>query len=136
TTGPAGSWPAFEPVQPQARNSYEVRSGWAVADDSDPLTGPSPAAGTPTAPSRAVSAYDDVLSGPAPTQPPSVAYETGDFASPAAAWPEPPAANSSWPSYNEMYGRQNEPTAAPQGSGGRGGHRRAPEQQDYPDYYR
>ncbi|MFI6595191.1 hypothetical protein ACIBHX_03035 [Nonomuraea sp. NPDC050536] len=134
-TGPSGSWPAFEPVQPQSRSSYEVRSGWAVADDSDPLTGPSPAAGTPTAPSRAVSAYDDVLS--APTQAPqSFAYETGDYAAPAgpAAWPEPPAANGSWPSYGEMYGTPSEAGAAQNGV--RGGHRRAPEQQEHPDYYR
>ena len=44
--GSASSWPAFE--QPAARSSYpasyEVRSGWAVADDTDAMTGPSPAA--------------------------------------------------------------------------------------------
>lgn len=134
-TGPSGSWPAFEPVQPQSRSSYEVRSGWAVADDSDPLTGPSPASGTPTAPSRAVSGYDDVLSGPTQASQ-SFAYETGDYAAPAgpAAWPEPPAANGSWPSYGEMYGTPSETAAAPNGN--HGGHRRAPEKQDYPDYYR
>ncbi|SEG37899.1 hypothetical protein SAMN05444920_102787 [Nonomuraea solani] len=128
----ATSWPAFE--QPAGRPpaypaSYEVRSGWAVADDSDPLTGPSPATSTPTVPGRAVGAYDDVLSLP-PTSvptPPSPfgmgAYETGDITtSPAAAWPEPPSGNGA------QAGRPA------QGNGGN--HRRAPEQ-DYPhDYYR
>ncbi|MGP3956353.1 hypothetical protein ACTWPT_10180 [Nonomuraea sp. 3N208] len=127
------SWPAFE--QPAARTaypaSYEVRPGWAIADDSDPLTGPSPDTGAPTTPRRAVSAnYDDVLS--APTPPPSYpAYETGDIAS---AWPEPPSPNgaqSTWPGYGgDMFGNQS------QASNGNGGHRR-PSEQDYPhDYYR
>ncbi|MEV0821092.1 hypothetical protein [Nonomuraea rubra] len=126
----ASSWPAFE--QPAARSSYpasyEVRSGWAVADDSDPLTGPSPASGTPTVPGRAVSNYD-VLSAPTPPAPPASpfaagAYETGDITtSPAAAWPEPPSAHGAQPSQ-------------PRGNG-RGNHRRGPEQQDHPhDYYR
>ncbi|MEV4106389.1 hypothetical protein [Nonomuraea sp. NPDC049695] len=123
------SWPAFE--QPAARSSYpasyEVRSGWAVADDTDPLTGPSPATGTPTAPSRAVSAYDDVLAAPTPKPAPapapaSFAYETGDFAS--AAWPEPPSSATQRPT----YGSQN---------GNSGSHRRSPADQDHPhDYYR
>ncbi|MEV4169604.1 hypothetical protein [Nonomuraea sp. NPDC049709] len=135
--GSASSWPAFE--QPAARSSYpasyEVRSGWAVADDTDPLTGPSPAAGTPTVPGRAVSNYDDVLSAPTPPASPfgMGAYETGDITtSPAAAWPEPPSsvngAPGTWPAYG---GQQPQPQ-----DGGRNDHRRGPEQ-DYPhDYYR
>ncbi|MFC5828985.1 hypothetical protein [Nonomuraea insulae] len=123
-----GSWPAFE--QPAARTayppSYEVRAGWAVADDSDPLTSPSPAAGTPTVPGRAVSNYDDVLSAPTPPQAsPFVAgaYETGDITTSPAAWPEPPSADGS-----------NRPGYGPQQQSG--SHRRGPEQ-DYPhDYYR
>ncbi|MEV4563816.1 hypothetical protein AB0K12_08590 [Nonomuraea sp. NPDC049419] len=132
--GGASSWPAFE--QPAARSSYpasyEVRSGYAVADDSDPLTSPSPATGTPTVPGRAVSNYD-VLSAPTPppAQPASPfavgAYETGDITtSPAASWPEPPAPEGGWPAYG---GGKEE--------GGRGSHRRAAPEQDLPhDYYR
>ncbi|MEU1719738.1 hypothetical protein [Nonomuraea sp. NPDC005692] len=139
--GPASSWPAFV-EQPAAAASpaaafpasYEVRSGWAVADDSgSPITGPSPATGTPTVPARAVSAYDDVLSAPpVPPAPSSVAYETGDFtAGPGPAWPEPPSGTANWPT----YGGQSQGAAAPgQGDNG-GGRRRAPEQ-DYNDYYR
>ncbi|MGW0806265.1 hypothetical protein [Nonomuraea sp. NPDC002799] len=136
--GSGNSWPAFE--QPAARasypNSYEVRPGWAVADDSDPLTGPSPATGTPTVPARAVSAYDDVLSAPAPAPAPqsTFAYETGDITTVGGAWPEPPAngAPNSWPA---AFGGQPAPA---QGTGAQDGgtHRRSPEQ-DYPhDYYR
>ncbi|WP_326637888.1 hypothetical protein OIE67_07310 [Nonomuraea fuscirosea] len=132
----ASSWPAFE--QPAERSSYpasyEVRAGWAVADDSDPLTAPSPATGTPTAPARAVSNYDDVLSAPKPPQSPfgPGAYETGDITTaPAAAWPDPPAAGNgaqgTWPGYTGQPPAQDN---------GRGNHRRGPEQ-DYPnDYYR
>ncbi|MEV0620700.1 hypothetical protein AB0I81_45760 [Nonomuraea sp. NPDC050404] len=136
----ATSWPAFE--QPAARgsypSSYEVSSGWAVADDSDPLAGPSPASGTPTVPGRAVSNYD-VLSAPTPPQQAASpfaagAYETGDITtSPAAAaaWPAPPApgngAQGGWPA-QAAYGEQPQPQS--------GSHRRAPEQ-DFPhDYYR
>ncbi|RSM97669.1 hypothetical protein DMB42_46395 [Nonomuraea sp. WAC 01424] len=140
--GQGSSWPAFaeQPATtPSAAvsypASYEVRSGWAVADDSGtPITGPSPAAGTPTVPGRAVSAYDDVLSAPpASSQPSSTAYETGDFAAGPAtpAWPEPPSGTANWPT----YGGQAQGSAAPgQGDNG-GGRRRAPEQ-DYNDYYR
>lgn len=130
--GGATSWPGFE--QPAARSSYpatyEVSSGYAVADDSDPLTGPSPATGTPTVPGRAVSNYD-VLSAPTPppAQPASPfamgAYETGDITtSPASAsWPEPPAPESGRSSYSR--GRRS------------GSHRRAAPDQDLPhDYYR
>ncbi|MEQ4719722.1 hypothetical protein [Nonomuraea sp. B19D2] len=135
--GSGSSWPAFE--EPAARSSYpasyEVRSGWAVADDSDPLTGPSPATGAPTAPSRAVSSYDDALSAPAP-KPSSFAYETGDITtfayetgdvttSPAAAWPEPPSSATQWPT----YGSQN-------GNGNGGNHRRSSDQDHPHDYYR
>lgn len=135
---PSGSWPAFEGAYAPRNEypaSYEVRSGWAVADDSESLTtGPIPASGAPTAPARAVSAYDDVLSGPpAPQGQPYPNYETGDFAAPAApaAWPEPPASNASWPSYSEMYGNADAPAT------GQGGRRRAPApEQEYPDYYR
>ncbi|MFI9590046.1 hypothetical protein [Nonomuraea sp. NPDC052265] len=139
--GPASSWPAFV-EQPAATGSpaaafpasYEVRPGWAVADDAGaPITGPSPATGTPTIPARAVSAYDDVLSAPPATpQPSSAAYETGDFAAgPGPAWPEPPSGTANWPT----YGGQSQGSAAPaQGDKG-GGRRRAPEQ-DYNDYYR
>nr|SBO99229.1 hypothetical protein BN4615_P8745 [Nonomuraea gerenzanensis] len=125
----ASSWPAFE--QPAARSSYpasyEVRSGWAVADDSDPLTGPSPASGTPTVPGRAVSNYD-VLSAPTPPAPPvspfaAGAYETGDITTSPAAWPDPPTAGNG--------SRPGQPSQA------HGNHRRGPEQQDHPhDYYR
>ncbi|MFI6534263.1 hypothetical protein ACIBHY_17515 [Nonomuraea sp. NPDC050547] len=145
TPGPADSWPAFEgayaaPPANDFPNSYEVRAGWAVADDSE-VTGPTPASGTPTAPARAVSAYDDVLAAPtahpAPQPAPYPAYETGDYApanaaAPGAAWPEPPAGGPGWPSYGEMYpsnGQEQQPAR-------QGGRRRAPEQQDYPDYYR
>ncbi|NUR86478.1 MAG: hypothetical protein HOY71_20525, partial [Nonomuraea sp.] len=134
--GPASSWPGFV-EQPTASYpaSYEVRSGWAVADDSGaPLTGPSPAAGTPTVPGRAVSAYDDVLSAP-PAQPSSIAYETGDFtAGPVApAWPEPPSGTANWPTYGgQSYGADT----APQGQAETGGGRRRAPEQDYNDYYR
>ncbi|WP_157383004.1 hypothetical protein [Nonomuraea coxensis] len=148
--GPANSWPAFE--QPASRSSYpasyEVRPGWAVADDSDPVTGPSPAAGTPTVPNRAVSAsasYPDVLSTPTPASPPSAypAYETGDITTmPASAWPEPPAADGAqapWPGYGgqPQPAPQAAPGAAPNAADGTtpGGRRRR--EQDYPhDYYR
>ncbi|GAA2203929.1 hypothetical protein GCM10009850_000870 [Nonomuraea monospora] len=138
----ASSWPAFE--QPAARSSssssypasYEVRSGWAVADDSDPLTGPSPASGTPTVPGRAVSNYDVLSSStPTPPVPPASpfaagAYETGDITTSPAAWPDPPSAGNgaagTWP---------GQPAQAR--GDGRGNHRRGPDQQDYPhDYYR
>ncbi|MEV4217949.1 hypothetical protein [Nonomuraea sp. NPDC049725] len=130
---PSGSWPAFEPQQPAYPASYEVRAGWAVADDSDALTGPSPVTGTPTAPARAVSAYDDVLSAPPPAQVPgqSYAYETGDFTSPAmtqpgqAAWPEPPAPAAGWPGYG-----------APEPGGRPAPRPRPTPEQEFPDYYR
>ncbi|MBB6349341.1 hypothetical protein FHU36_005886 [Nonomuraea muscovyensis] len=130
-SAPSGSWPGFEPQQPAAtpsRASYEVRPGWAVADDSAPLTGPSPAAGVPTAPTRAVSGRDDVLSAP------PASYETGDFtaAPPSQApWPEPPADTPGWPAYTDAPGAPDHGRAR-QGDGGR---RRAPEH-DLPDYYR
>ncbi|MER7370205.1 hypothetical protein ABT353_46550, partial [Nonomuraea wenchangensis] len=145
--GPAGSWPAFD--QPASRSSYpasyEVRPGWAVADDSDPVTGPSPATSTPTVPNRAVSAsasYPDVLSTPTPASPPSAypAYETGDITSlPASAWPEPPVAGGAqapWPGYGAQP-QPAAPQAAPNAADGTtpGGRRRR--EQDYPhDYYR
>ncbi|MEU8141802.1 hypothetical protein [Nonomuraea sp. NPDC048901] len=162
------SWPAFEPQQPAAAPrssypaSYEVRAGWAVADDSDPLTGPSPATGTPTAPARAVSAYDDVLSAP-PMQPApqhfayetgditslppgqiaqTFAYETGDITSippgqMPAGWGEPPANNAAWPNYGgtpEAGARQGGRNGGAQGNSG--GHRRSTPEQEFPDYYR
>ncbi|MBA2894387.1 hypothetical protein [Nonomuraea soli] len=116
-----GSWPAFEGGYTNGTYSYEVGPGYA-APDGDALTGPSPAVGTPTAPSRAVSAYDDVLSPPA--------YERAGYTTPGApaspaAWPEPPA--NTWPTYGEMYGSQQQQEA---GAGRRGG------DQDYNDYYR
>ncbi|MEV0199397.1 hypothetical protein, partial [Nonomuraea sp. NPDC050691] len=138
-TGPSGSWPAFEPQQPAGSYpaSYEVRSGWAVADDTDPLTAPSPATGVPTAPARAVSPHDDVLSAPPAAQ--SVAYETGDFASAAGqpGWPESPSTGGTggWPTYNEMYGK-SEGRRPGQNGGGRGRRRATPEQPDFPDHYR
>ncbi|MFI7447892.1 hypothetical protein ACIBQX_10380 [Nonomuraea sp. NPDC049714] len=133
---PSGSWPAFEPAPTAPAStyptSYEVRPGWAVADDSDPLTGPSPATSTPTAPARAVSAYDDVLSAPSPVQPAQAyAYETGDYANSPAAWQEQPpaAAAGTWPGYSAApeAGRSAEQT---------GGHRRTTPEQEFPDYYR
>lgn len=155
--GPATSWPAFE--QPAGRSSYpasyEVRPGWAVADDSEPLPSASPAGGTPTTPGRAVSAgaYDDVLSKPVP---PSAypayetgdittaaaafpAYETGDITTiPATAWPEPPSSNgtqTTWPGYTGGGDMFTDPSQAPRGNGD-GGQRR-PSEKDYPhDYYR
>ena len=145
------SWPAFEPQQPAAAPrssypaSYEVRAGWAVADDSDPLTGPSPATGTPTAPARAVSAYDDVLSAPSMQPAPqhfayetgditslppgqiaqTFAYETGDFTSippgqMPAGWGEPPANNAAWPNYGgtpEAGARAGRPQGGPRAAG-------------------
>ncbi|WP_205302092.1 hypothetical protein [Nonomuraea montanisoli] len=139
--GPSGSWPGFQPQQPSGSYpaSYEVRSGWAVADDSDPLTAPSPATGVPTAPARAVSPRDDVLS--APPVPQSIAYETGDFASAAGQpggpdWPESPSTGGTggWPTYNEMYGKSE--GQRPGQSGGGRGRRRATPEPDFPDYYR
>lgn len=161
------SWPAFEPQQPAAAPrgsypaSYEVRAGWAVADDSDPLTGPSPATGTPTAPARSVSAYDDVLSAP-PMQPApqnfsyetgditslppgqiaqTFAYETGDITSippgqMPAGWGDPSAGSGAWANYGETYGGTPE-TGTRGGATQSGGRRRAttPEQ-EFPDYYR
>jgi hypothetical protein len=166
------SWPAFEPQQPAAAprssypSSYEVRAGWAVADDSDPVTGPSPATGTPTAPARSVSAYDDVLSAP-PMQPApqhfayetgditslppgqiaqTFAYETGDITSippgqMPAGWGVPPAGGSgAWPNYGESYGGTPDTGArqgTPGGGGQGGGRRRATTpEQEFPDYYR
>ncbi|MFG1942763.1 hypothetical protein [Nonomuraea sp. NPDC048826] len=131
--GPSGSWPAFQEQQQPYRSSYEVRAGWAVADDSDPLTGPSPAS-APAASARPAPVYDDVLSAPTPMPstpmaaptPQSIAYETGDFTSPAAsqpAWPAPPA--------NAGYGV--DPYDA---TDGRNGHRRTTPEQEFPDYYR
>ncbi|PZG07471.1 hypothetical protein C1J01_40605, partial [Nonomuraea aridisoli] len=129
-----GSWPAFE--QPASRNPYEVRAGWAVADDSEPVTGPTPATGVPTAPHRAVSAYDDVLSAPAPSQSPFTAgaYETGDITSSpaAAAWPAPPPApGAAAPGAQPVYSPQPETQGTE-----RRGRRRTPEQDPPHDYYR
>lgn len=122
--GPAGSWPAFQEQQQPYRSSYEVRPGWAVADDSVPPSTPAPA------PAGPVAAAYDVLSAPTPAPAPSpapgpqsIAYETGDFTSPAAAqpaWPAPPA--------NAGYG---ESTYRDTGS-----HRRTTPEQEFPDYYR
>lgn len=137
-TGPTGSWPAFEAAsynsQPSYPASYEVRSGYAAIPEPDALTGPSPATGTPTAPGRAVSQYEpyeDIL---------STGYQNGSnsYATPAApsspaAWPEPPASATNWPTYGEMYGAPEAGAAQP--SGQRSGNHRAPDQ-DYPDYYR
>lgn len=126
------SWPAFE--QPTTtRSSYEVSAGWAVADDAEPTTGPSPATGTPTAPNRAVTAYDDVLSAPMPPQSPFAAgaYETGDVTTTpgGAAWPAPPASETSgnWPAHGSQ----------PDTPGNERSRRRRAPEQDYPhDYYR
>ncbi|PZG36603.1 hypothetical protein C1I98_26680, partial [Spongiactinospora gelatinilytica] len=141
---PSGSWPAppvqsFPAVTPSAghqggdsysSNSYEVRAGWAMIDESDTVTGPSPAMSTPTGPSRALPA-DDVLSGGGP-----YAAPIPDRYPPAQpGQPSPQSGN--WPSYSELYG-QPEAEAVPDGSGrtgGRSGNHRAPEP-DYPDYYR
>ncbi|TXK39477.1 hypothetical protein [Nonomuraea sp. C10] len=130
----SGSWPAFQEPQQPYRSSYEVRAGWAVADDSDALSGPSPASAAPAAPARPVPAYDDVLAAPTSTpmpapSPQSFAYETGDFANPAtsqAAWPAPPA--------NAGYGADTY-GAGETGRDG-GGHRRTTPEQEFPDYYR
>ncbi|MDA0634967.1 hypothetical protein OUY22_16215 [Nonomuraea sp. MCN248] len=121
----SGSWPGFQEQQPY-RSSYEVRAGWAVADDSDPLSGPSPAS-APAASARPVPAYDDVLSAPltAPA-PQTMAYETGDFTSPAVsqpAWPAPPAGTG--------YGADAYGVAD-----ARNGNRRTTPEQEFPDYYR
>ncbi|RBQ19665.1 hypothetical protein DP939_13090 [Spongiactinospora rosea] len=145
----SGSWPA-PPVQSfpavtsasgqqggesYPTNSYEVRAGWAMIDESDTVTGPSRAMSTPTGPSRTVPAggydspADDVLSGGG-----------GPYAAPVPdryppAQPSPQSGN--WPSYSELYG-QPEAEAVSDGSGrtgGRSGNHRAPET-DYPDYYR
>ncbi|MEV0583576.1 hypothetical protein [Nonomuraea sp. NPDC050310] len=116
-----GSWPAFEGAYSSPAPtfaSYEVRPGYA-APDNDALTGPSPAVGTPTAPGRAVTPYDDVLSG---------GYSTPAAPATPAAWPEPPA--NAWPSYGEMYGSQQQQEAA-----ARAGERRGADK-DLPDYYR
>lgn len=137
-TGPTGSWPAFETYTPNQQppasypNSYEVRSGYAAIPEPDALTGPSPATGTPTAPGRAVSPYEDVLSGYEPNGYQPNGYSTPAAPSSPAAWPEPPASATNWPTYGEMYGTPEAGAAQP--SGQRGNHR-APEQ-DYPDYYR
>ncbi|MEO3800451.1 hypothetical protein [Nonomuraea sp. B1E8] len=143
--GAVGSWPAFD--QPAERAaypaSYEVSAGWAVADDSAPLTGPSPATGTPTAPGRTVPAYDDVLAAPTPApapapQPSSFAYETGDITTSPGAWPEPSAggvaaSDTTWQAFGGDA--QARPQAA--SGNGRGSHRRKSPEQDYPhDYYR
>ncbi|HEX4818290.1 MAG TPA: hypothetical protein VFV66_36595, partial [Nonomuraea sp.] len=131
------SWPAFEqPARSSYPASYEVRTGWAVADDSEPLPNTTSATGTPTTPSRAVSAYDDVLSASTP-QSSFPAYETGDITTaPGVAWPEPPAANGSQANLpaagyggTDMFGN----TTPPQPSNGR----RRPSDKDHPhDYYR
>ncbi|GLW07765.1 hypothetical protein Misp01_28950 [Microtetraspora sp. NBRC 13810] len=161
----SGAWPAqpspYQPPAPAApvtpaatydasytaQSSYEVRSGWATIDDSDTVTGPTPAASTPTAPGKVVSAYDypppagnDVLSGEAPGYSYDPARQPAPAPAAPGAWPEqqPAAGNGSWPTYGELYGTTAEaPRPVPDGSpsGGRGGHHRAPDP-DYPDYYR
>jgi hypothetical protein len=140
-----GSWPASPAVSP-SRASYEVSNGWAVADDSEPLTGPSPATGVPTAPARAV-ARDDVFSAPSVPGPPvppapmgmSIAYETGDITivpPSEVPWPQPPANSSNWPSYSEMYGGDPEQPRPPQGGDPRDPRVRRGQEHDFPDYYR
>jgi len=140
STTPSGSWPAFERTTPQPYpHSYEVRAGWAVADDSDALTGPSPTTGIPTSPGRAVSAYDDVLSAPLPA-PSYAAYETGDYAagghavSVPAAWPAPPAGDRG--AHGQTYGAPEAGSPAAQQGGRSTGHHRSAPEQEFPDYYR
>ncbi|GLW96560.1 hypothetical protein [Microtetraspora sp. NBRC 16547] len=131
-----GGYDSYSPDQTtypssSSSSSYEVSTGWATIDDSDTVTGASPAAGLPTGPSHAIP----------PTSPtsPATPYDQGDYygqdqqqgypATPEpSAWPEQKPASGSWPSYDEMYGNTPEP------SGRRGSHR-TPES-DYPDYYR
>lgn len=130
----SGSWPAFQQDQQQQpyRSSYEVSAGWAVADDSDPLTGSAP---TGSAAARPAPAYDDILAAPTPTPAPAPtpappAYETGVFTAPPAppaqpAWPAPPA--------DAGYGGD---TYGATDSRKRGGRRRTTPDQEFPDYYR
>jgi len=124
-TGPVGS----------AGSSYEVSPGWATIDDSDTVTGPTRASGTPTGPSAAVSRpdgtpSDDVLSGGY--------YGIDRGGSPAApvAWPERDG-QGSWPSYKELYGdaESDDTEKTIQTPRGRRGSHRTPDA-EYPDYYR
>ncbi|MEV0967923.1 hypothetical protein [Microtetraspora glauca] len=111
-------------------SSYEVSAGWATIDDSDTVTGPTPASGLPTSPSRAVSPTSDASSA-APYEPDYYGQDRqqGYPSTPEpSAWPEQNPGGS-WPSYDELYGG-----ATPEPSGRRGSHR-TPES-DYPDYYR
>ncbi|MEV7966271.1 hypothetical protein AB0O34_09845 [Sphaerisporangium sp. NPDC088356] len=146
---------------PSPAPSYEVRPGWATIDDSDSVNGTTPAAGLPTGPSRAVSAYEtptgrDLPSSgddsPAGSGQGYGGYDAERYATPGApspAWPQP-AQNTggSWPSYGELYGsgangglgadqptQTTQSTQSSQASPSRGGHRR-PADTDYPDYYR
>ncbi|GAA4219315.1 hypothetical protein FHR32_000359 [Streptosporangium album] len=120
--------------------SYEVRPGWATIDD-DTLTGPTSAISTPTGPSRSVSSHEDRAAEARPGG--RYGYDPQQRSTPATsgAWPEPTSgsgdgANTSWPSYGDLYGTT--PAVTPDGQGhgdSRGNHHRAQEP-DYPDYYR
>ncbi|MDF5758085.1 BTAD domain-containing putative transcriptional regulator, partial [Spongiactinospora sp. TRM90649] len=116
-------------------SSYEVRAGWAMIDESDTVTGPSPAMSTPTGPSKIVSPTgygygspgEDLLSGHTERRP-----------SPAPGEPGAPGSNSTWPTYSELYGQPEAGASSDAGRGsaaGRSGNHRAPDP-DYPDYYR
>ncbi len=109
-----------------------MRPGWAVADDSDPLTGPSPATSTPTAPARAVSAYDDVLSAPPPAQS-YPAYETSAYVGGPAGWQEQPPSGGGRPGHGETRPAPEAGRSAEQTGGHR---RRTTPEQEFPDYYR
>ncbi|GII83566.1 hypothetical protein Ssi03_15560 [Sphaerisporangium siamense] len=141
------SEPAY-PAGPSAQ-SYEVRPGWATIDDSDAVTGSTPA------PRRDTSAYDATVAHELPRRddaPPSGSgqgyggygpgYPTGSAATPSSpvssSWSQPRQnTGGSWPSYGELYGNggPGEDPAQQKGSPSRGGHRR-PAETDYPDYYR
>ncbi len=117
-----------EKIHSSEPSTYEVSAGWATIDASDTVTGPSPAMGVPTGPSRAVSPYDQASydSGAGRSQ---YGYEQQGY---GAA--EQPAARAdqdsggSWPSYDELYGNTSETSTR------RGSHRNP--ENDYPDYYR
>ncbi|MCT9929542.1 hypothetical protein N5079_04830 [Planotetraspora sp. A-T 1434] len=126
-----------DPSYPATSSSYEVSAGWATIDESDAVTGPSPATGVPTGPSPTVSPYEsagyDVPSGQSYYGSDQQRQDYGDPQHPSlpeqnSGWPEQNTGGS-WPSYDELYG-----DASPSAGARRGNHRNP--DTDYPDYYR
>jgi hypothetical protein len=108
--------------------SYEVSAGWATIDVSDTVTGPSPAMGVPTGPSRTVSPYEQASydSGAGRGQ---YGYDPQGYGAAEQPVTRPEQdSGGGWPSYDELYGNTSETSTR------RGSHRNP--ENDYPDYYR